>query len=490
MEWKLVAGALRRRVKTIVALAVIGLIAGALFARSSGTRYEAFASVSVNDPNLGSLVGSQSFLSAQQYVATQVGIMESNELARKVAASLPGMTMRKVESSTTISERGSSDLIDVAARSGSATQAAALANGLVDAYVSAEQAQVQGVLSNAIGSLQKRLGAIDVHISSLGSRAGTTARDGAELANLEAESTQLSQTLNQLELTSRLDSTSAVVVNAAIPPPYPLPHHTVELGLAGLAAGAALGAFLAVLAAAVLPRLHDRDEIEAYFGFPVAAELNVADGRAEEDEDDLAPQLTNVSTYIEAAVAARPQKTVLCASVDPEAPTTPPSEGLVRLLTDSGRTAEVVSTNRRTPPVGRITQDEPARTVAVPTLTRTIERGPGRDADVGIMELFTMPSGDDSRSAREDFVTAWMRQARTDAEVVIFDGGYLRSSAAALILAKAVDVVVLFVNLPTGNERQMTALLRSALSGSRAEVVVVTSGSTRSKRWLRSEKVT
>jgi len=488
VEWKLVIGAIRRGTRAILALAVIGLIAGALIARASGSRYQALSSVSVSDPNLGSLVGSQSVLSAQQYVATQVGIMESNELARKVAASIPGMTMRKVESSVKISERGSSDLIDVTARSHSAAQAAALANGLANEYVSEEQAQVQGVLSNATGGLQKQLKSIANEITGLGSRARTTAAGNATLANLEAESAQLSQTINQLQLTSRLDSTSAVVVNAAITPPYPLPDHTVEFGLAGLAAGAALGAFLAVLIAAALPRLRDLEEIEAYFGFPVAADLSVSAARGATAREDLASHLTNVVTYIEAAVAGRSQKTVLCVSVDPTRGPSEVVDSLARLLTGCGRVVDVVTTDHQTPLVGRTTQSELARRVGVPAPTGATRRLTGGNADLGAIELFGVDTGDDGLGQREDFVAAWLREARIDAEVVIFDGGYLRSSAAALILAKVVDVVVLSVNVPTGNERQITALLRSALTGSRAEVVVVTSRAPRSRRWLRSKK--
>jgi hypothetical protein len=58
-------------------------------------------------------------------------------------------------------------------------------------------------------------------------------------------------------------------------------------------------------------------------------------------------------------------------------------------------------------------------------------------------------------------------------EIVLFDGGSLRSSPATVALAQTVDVIVLVVALPSPAERDMNAFLRTVLDQSSAKIIVV-----------------
>jgi capsular polysaccharide biosynthesis protein len=457
------AAAFRRSRWVILVLIVIGAVAGAGLALSSKNQYQAVARLSITEPDISTLVGSQGQEPPDRYVATQIGILQSNPIAQTVAKQLPGETMLSVQKAVSVAQEGTSDIVAITATGSSATRASALANLMGDTYVAQQRAQLRSLLDQSISSLQSQMKAISAQISASGTNASQTAA-------LQSQYTQLSQTLNQVRLSEQLALGSTQFFDRAIAPAAPKPRHTLEKTGLGLTAGLVVGLLLAVLRAAIRPRLSRTAELEDSLGMPVAAELPWSPSLHARGDDaldigPLAREIFKTSVFIEAATAKGPCKTVLVTSAERRSGVSTVAGGIAEALARGDYKVDLVSLVDPSPSAhsDQVSPDDGYESTAAGA------EAPNRRSSAagGVVSARAIGVG------RRNQLDAWLGHLDRDTDVLVFDGGSLRRWASTMTQVHAVDVIVLVVPLPTGNERQMNAVLRAVLTNTQAQLIVV-----------------
>ncbi len=340
MEFRLFTSTLRRFRFLVLALAVVGAIAGGGRAVTSARTYQALATVRVAQPDLSLLTNSQSVLDTAQYTLTEVGVIQSNTVL-KPAAQQTGVPLPIVYHSLAISQRGTSDLIDIIASRPSAVQAAQIANLVATTYLSQQEADINELLSGATTKAQARL-------STLESQLNRQNIPAAEATSLSTEVGQVSQEINNLEVTTQVALADTEIVQTATVPTAPKPRHSVEFAGVGMIAGLILGVLIAVVVAALRPRMLRRSDVEDAIGVDAVAELPYVSARKQgeragavgldwQEHAGFADEVAKVGVFVEAARSVRNCKTVLITSLEPGAGVSTVAGALATMLRDSNR---------------------------------------------------------------------------------------------------------------------------------------------------------
>jgi len=340
MEFRLFTSTLRRFRALVLALAVIGAIAGGGRAVTSARTYQALATVQVAQPNLSLLTQSQAQLDTAQYITTEVGVMQSNPVL-KPAAQLTGLSLATIYSSLAISQRGTSDLIDIVATRPNAVQSAQIANSVATTYLSQQESVINNLLDTATSKAQS-------HLASLESRIEAPGISTAVSTSISTEIGQVAQEINNLQVTAQVALADTQIVQTATVPTAPKPRHSVEFAGIGMIAGLILGVLIAVVVAALRPRMLRRSDVEDAIGVDAVAELPYVSGRKQGDRAGslgldwqehagFADEVAKVGVFVEAARSARNCKTVLVTSLEPGAGVSTVAGALATMLRDSNR---------------------------------------------------------------------------------------------------------------------------------------------------------
>lgn len=429
MELRFLAGAFRRSRVVIVVLALFGLAAGAALGLIASKTYASRASLVVNPNNISSLVNANAAPDQATYVSTQVGVVESSSVLSVAATRVPGQTLRSLQRSVQVTQRGTSNIIDIVATTHSPTRSAAIANAVAGVYQSQAQGQVQALLQQTANSLQSQL-------SNLQNQINASAKSG-DVTSLQSQYTSVAQSLDQVNLSIGLSSNAVTIIDKATPPPSPRARHTETKAAIGLLAGLVVGLLVAVLRAIIRPRLLTAVDVEDAFGLPVVARLPSLHGSPAAGSDELERELMKACTYLEGVKGSDERVTVLVTSAEVRAGVSVVSGLLTDVLNDTGYRAELVSLNGQ---------------------------GPGDDRVVPSMSILR----------RKELFARWLQSADSSSNMMLFDGGSLADSPAAMTLCRSVDVIVLVVPLPSADERAITGLLRSILGPVLAQLIIVT----------------
>jgi capsular polysaccharide biosynthesis protein len=236
--------ALRRYAWVVLACAIIGAGAGYVIAKRSQKQYSA-TSVLLFDANasLRQLLGLASTSSSQDpttVAATNVQLASLPALANLTSSAL-GPAAQQHPFSVSVSEAGSSNLVNVTATSPSPAFAAQVANTYANQFVKYVTTQQTSVVQQGITSLR---------------RAMRTVHSSAQLGALQTQ-------LSQLQALSAVQPVNVSVAQTATPPLSPSSPHPTRDAVLGLLIGALVGLAAVWALSRFDPRLHSLSAIDS-----------------------------------------------------------------------------------------------------------------------------------------------------------------------------------------------------------------------------------
>ena len=246
----------RKRVTIVV---VTAICVGATLAYCILTKptYQASASVLLEPPISQTLVeaNSSSGIAPLADVPDGIQVIESSSVAKLVARSLPGAP------AVTATQVGTTDVVQVSARSKDPKAAAAAANAYAKAYIAFEQKQTQDTFSSAQAQVQNKVDTLQLAIANLNSQI----RSAPPTTNVQPDETQLGDLQGQLAtLQNQLQNyqfyasqgvttEAGQVISTATAPDKPVSPKTIEWTVLALIFGLILGIGVALLVNALAP---------------------------------------------------------------------------------------------------------------------------------------------------------------------------------------------------------------------------------------------
>jgi polysaccharide biosynthesis transport protein len=249
----------RRKWIVLLAVVIVPLAAVALSLRQSPL-YESSAEVLLGNQTLPSLsgVGSNSNSSSSpSEIDTQLQIAEQPFLARRVAIALH-VSPEAVAGSTSVSEIGDTNVLQVLTTSGSPTLAARIATEYARQFTIYSQQYDRGSINNLIKALQRRISRL---------RTQGVSDSDPEIVLLDEQLAQL-----QTDLSLQTSTPRAVVLTKASGAAKIRPRPT-KYGLLGLGLGLVLGIGVALLRDAFDTRLRTPDQIAGVLRLPLLARI-------------------------------------------------------------------------------------------------------------------------------------------------------------------------------------------------------------------------
>jgi polysaccharide biosynthesis transport protein len=262
--WRYVRGVWRRRIAILLAMLVIVGFA-MVISSSRQTVYRATAEVLIQSSGVEVAVdpGGRAQADPERLVETEIRILNSPAVKEGVRIALgeaPPVTAEPA---------GGADVISIHAESGSADQAATIANAYADAYVAVRLQQTEEAALAGTAEIQKRISELQAQIDAAASQPAT--RDP-----LVQQQSALRQQLDRLQVLRAVGAGSAKVVTSAATPTSPV---SPRPGRAGLVAGLvalALGILVALLLERMDDSLRTKDQLQRAAGVPVIASIPTA----------------------------------------------------------------------------------------------------------------------------------------------------------------------------------------------------------------------
>ena len=304
---KTVNGAFKHFWWLLLLITVLGTVGAGYAAKLRQPTYQATATLSLDSTqSLGqgfdTALQSDTFLS-QRFIqlASSRAVLQQACVTTKIKRCDP-VSLAKQVSATNSRATG---LIDVNVKSGSAGDAANLANAIVDEEVRQNRAQAEAMLAPTRNLLNAQLKQQDDRIQSIrsqisnvqkaGGTEGTVANNTAPLlAELSSAQTQYTATYTKLQdidlQKDRLQNVLSIQ-QRAVPPPTPIdPNLPIYLAV-GLAAGLLIGFLAALLAERLDDRIRDSGQLAEATGSHLVLEMPSASrnpGSAEQQEREAA----------------------------------------------------------------------------------------------------------------------------------------------------------------------------------------------------------
>ena len=494
MDLQFLISALRRHLRLVGAVALVGLALGVLV---SALQPEKFVSQSVL------LIQPQQTLTGavstsgdpDRFVAGQIQVLRGVALASAVAKDLSGTSSQEILDSTKVSQVEDTDLVQVTVSSDSAQQAFKIANGLSTTYIAelrARATQQQDPLAEAFNSdletIQTSLTELLARVQEQTRIANTAqlaiAQNGpsaelqqtilaadAVISQLNAERqtklTEYTQVLAdkaQLELTAS-QKVASEIVQPAILPSQPESSSVVLNALAGMITGLLLGAAFVLVRGALGARVLLPDQMAEILGVPIVGAVDLGPEHLETLLGELPEQVKTVLDQVCVRTEARASRPdvlqVAVISADPAVTSSSLAaalcsrfarHGVAVLLVDGDPVNQTVSRRLETPGAGGI---EELLSRAAPEESSTRRRAAARQTKmdntfsstaVGNIEVLGRGSASAGRALRRDEISRLLEDSCKRAQIVVVDAGSLFGSASSLEFAKAMDAVVLAIS--------------------------------------------
>ncbi len=504
MELSYLISAIRKRPWIILLGLILGAVGAAGAAGSPIQQYEAQSIVLIQPPS--SATGGTAVTDANRYLASQLSVLNSLDLAEAVATRMGGTYTRdSIKSSMRIVERVGTDVVDVFATAVDAPTAARLANTYVTLYLedldnrakSSSQGDIDEINTNLValqGQMATALSAVAqaklIQITAaIGDNPIQITPDlvPGDPTQQVAYDTLLQQYQNLLVVKTNLDTAARTKVNTevvqqAVEPTIPLGSSRMLFVVAGGFAGAVLGLLVTVMSARLSRKLIDDTHAEAILGHAVVgmvgkqsalnvplpellrangySALNVIDElcvRAEANARRagfvtiavVGTEQSAGATTLATAMAgqfARFGSTVLLVDADPRRAGI--TEGF-KAFGDGGIPALLASAPDGTLTSGRRASDSFRKARNVVTAT-------------SVPEVAVLGRGDKSGapSLRRSDVDSLLERSLGLAPVVIVDAGAVLDAASTVELCRLVDAVVLAVPTQRQSISQLEVVAR------------------------------
>ena len=257
-EYALVLWSRRTTILVVAAICVVGTLGYCLLIKPT---YQASASVLLEPPISQTLVeaNSPTGIAPIPNVPDGIEVIESAAVAALVAKTLPNAP------AVTATQVGTTDVVQVAARSKSAEQAATVANAYAKAYIGYEQAQTTDTFTAAQAQVQNKIDTLQLAIANLNaqirSAPATTnlTPDETQLGDLQGQLTTLQNQLQnyQFYASQGVTTEAGQVISTATVPEKPVSPKTLEWTVLALIFGVILGIGVALLVNALEPARRD-----------------------------------------------------------------------------------------------------------------------------------------------------------------------------------------------------------------------------------------
>ncbi len=159
MELRFITLALKRLWFIPVLLGIAGLMLGGRLTAPGEAEYESVALVLVQ-PSDESISPAQS-TAPDRFVASQISLLESNQIAENVAEQLPGETALTVSRSLEFSQREESDVVEIVATTDDAERSQGIAQTTADVYIDELTRRVESLFAPERNELGAEIAEID-----------------------------------------------------------------------------------------------------------------------------------------------------------------------------------------------------------------------------------------------------------------------------------------------------------------------------------------
>jgi capsular polysaccharide biosynthesis protein len=323
-----IVGSLKRHWTLVAAMAVVGLVLGVLVSFLIPASYQATATVSVNAMSASPLT---SPVDAQKSVSmpTEAGIAGSRTVAEVAAKELRGdhrIDADEITASTSVQNPADSLILDISFTGSSASEAAAGANAVAEAYLATRRAEATTRVERLSKTAQDEIAALQTAAADPVNQSPMTQR------SLQVQADAFGTTLAEL---GNFDVNPGQVVGAAEKPTSATSPGAAPLGLAGLFLGLLAGVPLALL------KKDENSEIGGVDGLQEIGDQIVLDGTKDTnraDTWDIAAFMLKIPAEIS---MDEPFTIMVDAEEEPGRGITPGQE-LVDALLRRGRTARFV----------------------------------------------------------------------------------------------------------------------------------------------------
>ncbi len=472
MELEFVWKATRRYWAVVAVCGLLGVAAAVLLAPSVAVRYQSTALVLILSGEGGS--------AGDRYVASELVILQSPPIAER-AAELAGVSMSPaaIAENVTFAQIPGTDVVRIIAASPSPTEAQAIANGYVDAYLdarsalgSADQNIDEGLLNQRVTALEDQLDDVEQRVQEAMApfvRAAEELADGgtpsvpavqdvapalaverevlidqyrtvlSQLAGLQSgepeQATTDRQVIQRAELPSQSLATSSSTLRLAIP-------------IGGLLLGVALATALARSSRYVL----DTDEIERTLEAPIVAVVPERRSLRSGSLDHLAQLPTDVRgsinrlcVQVESAGASAPGWSVVVTGTRRDIGTTTVAAAMAHRFSELGSRVLLIDFDTEDPAVSARFDVEEGGLAALADVSRQDRLVPPTPSGFPMLSVI----GGGSASARwrpsRQELRAALTSASLYADIVVVDAGPTLASSSAAVLAQSADAVVLTV---------------------------------------------
>ena len=468
----------------ILACGIAALAVSLVYALAASPRYEATADLIVTPIAAGdeTFVGIPLLRESNQTRGVLAGVrmVENPAVSEKVASSL-GLSERPEEllERVTVEPREQSGVVVVRARADDASEAAELANAFADEAVALRNAQFQRDLQRAVDRLEAQLGTLR-----------PTERGAFEQRLVGLRS-----------FLGAPDPTLGVLVRA-VPPEDPYWPRPALSAAAAFLAGLLIGAAAVMVLELVSPRVLGERDLVSDYAIPVLARVpHIPDETIHASLREGVPlagppaeAYRALRAELKRAAEARGmQANVLVTSAGAGEGKTTTAASLAAAAARAGLRTVLVDGNLRHPAVGELFGAAPRETDLGDVLLDSSRlRGAVVECPaVGKQLALLLPGTDEGdvdlvEALTAERVTTLVRRLAGQADLVVFDSPPLTEHGDTLVLAEAIDLVVVSVRLGDTRRRELDDVLeRLAQRGVRPTGFVVASrrGVVATARW-------
>jgi uncharacterized protein involved in exopolysaccharide biosynthesis len=481
-----------RRYWWVTVMCMLATAAGtATLVRGGQPTYESRALVIVSPPSAAN--AALSFAgNSDRYIAGQLNVLMSEEMASRVATSLgAGISSAAVANVLTVAQAPGSDVVELVGQGSSPQNAQRVIQAYVDQYFDLLGSQVQSNqsaeasnLDGQLTDLQNQLDKVDAdiktalapYVSQADAKANAAAiPDVAQISPaldsrkqlLVSEFTQVLQARHDLDAGSKMQVTSQVIQKATTPT-APLPESSTLKVIAGLFAGAMLGAFISVVLGRASRRVLDSAQAGEILGQPFVGAFPKWRAYAKNRGGILSTLRGPVAQFVDLlcvqaeahAVAGRPLVVAVVGTQRGAGTTRLAAAMATRYASQALHTTAVllVDVDANSPELSaRFGQGSSGiegllELVESPRQASTAvdQRAFVSTSTLGL-RLVSVGNRESASHIRRNNMARIVNAAAANADIVVFDAGPVLESASTIELTHLVDVVVLAV--PTRHQR-------------------------------------
>jgi capsular polysaccharide biosynthesis protein len=456
------SGVLRRRWWVVVVLTVIGVVGALGYAKSAPKSYTATAAVYVAptgaDQSSGSSSASSKSSSGSVNLETEAQLVTSGTVAAMAGKSMKSpLSAYQLSKQVSVTVPPSSQVLNIACETSSASSAATCANDFAAAYLSNRQSTAAGQLASQmkalqakVSSLQKSVTTLNTSISALPTTSSTRLNDETTVSSDKTLINSFNQQLSTLTAAAA-NTSGGHIITSATPPGKPSSPKTSVILPAGLVVGLVLGLIVAFVWDGRDRRLHGTQDVERLLDVPVL--LSLPRGAFGQQVSLASPRSRAGRAFTElahtmAASLGEGSHVVLVAGTSPGPETSVVAANLAATLARTQAEAVLVCADLRDSVAPELLGLDPgsrglAEVVAGRATVGEVARGPS-----GVPGLWVIPPGADPSLAeyhlQHDTAKALTTQLRRDARYVIIEA-QATEGADTFALAEFADTALLTI---------------------------------------------